>query len=156
VRQSNLHLIYPARIVNRSYVEELYEHRYQREFANIVGLAWRLIRSERGGLVVVGYYALMQLASLAHRSGCIRLADWLRRFIPIDRVEQGCSSLLRASFGVVMTEAGGCAVDIDKERDYDVSRLHYADWHKAQLERAEKLYGPLRLGSGAAEPPVDS
>jgi len=37
-----------------------------------------------------------------------------------------------------------------------VSRLHYDDWRKAQLERAEKLYGPPRLGSGAAGPAVDS
>jgi len=156
VRQSNLHLLYPARIVNRSYIEEMYEHRHQREFANIVGLAWRLIKSERGGLVVFGYYALMQLAGVAHRTGCFKLADWLRRWIPMERVERGCSALLRASFGVVMTEAGGCAVDIDKERDYDVSRARFEDWHKAQIERAEQLYGPVRLGAGETEPVTET
>ena len=48
-RQSNLHLSRPGRVMNRTYVEEMYEHRHQREFAEIVGLAWRLLRSERGG-----------------------------------------------------------------------------------------------------------
>ena len=31
-RQSNLHLIRPGRVMNRNYVEEMYEHRHQREF----------------------------------------------------------------------------------------------------------------------------
>ena len=31
-RQSNLHLIRPGRVLNRCYVEEMYEHRHQREF----------------------------------------------------------------------------------------------------------------------------
>ena len=47
-RQSNLHLVKPARIVNRQYVEELYEHRYQKEFGNIVRLAWRRPKAPTG------------------------------------------------------------------------------------------------------------
>jgi hypothetical protein len=149
-RQSNLHLIRPGRIGNRHYIEEMYEHRHQREFGKIVSLAWRLLRSERGGLVVFGYYALMHLAAFAHRRGWQSLADWLRKWIPLARIQQGVSELLRASFCFVPTEAGGCAVDIDKERDYDVSALRYAEWHKAQCELAERLYGPALPAGGDA------
>ncbi|HEY5657444.1 MAG TPA: hypothetical protein VIY27_06610 [Myxococcota bacterium] len=155
-RQSNLHLIRPGRIGNRHYIEEMYEHRHQREFGSIAGLAWRLLRSERGGLVVFGYYVLMHLAAMADRSGWQGLADRLRHWIPIARIENGCSALLRASFCFVATEAGGCAVDIDTERDYDVSALRYDDWYKAQIELAERLYGPAlpagAAGRSAAEP----
>lgn len=154
-RQSNLHLIRPGRIGNRHYIEEMYEHRHQREFGSIAGLAWRLLRSERGGLGVFGYYALMHLAGMADRTGWHALADWVRQWIPIARIERGCSALLRGSFCFVATEAGGCAVDIDKERDYDVSVLRYAEWHKAQLELAERLYGPA-LPAGADVCDVDS
>jgi hypothetical protein len=151
-RQSNLHLIRPGRIGNRHYIEEMYEHRHQREFGKIVSLAWRLLRSERGGLVVFGYYALMHLAAFADRRGWQSLADWLRQWIPIARIQRGVSGLLRASFCFVPTEAGGCAVDIDKEHDYDVSVLRYSEWHKAQCELAERLYGPaLPAGGGAGD-----
>lgn len=152
-RQSNLHLLRPARIVNRHYVEEMYEHRHQREFGQILALAWRLLRSERGGLVVVTFYVLMHLASFADRWGLSRLADWLRTFIPMERIERGVSSLLRASFRLIVTEAGGSALDIDSEEDFAVAKLRYAAWWKAQCEHAERIYGAAALpGRSQAEP----
>jgi GTP:adenosylcobinamide-phosphate guanylyltransferase len=144
-RQSNLHLIRPGRVLNRYYVEELYEHRHQREFWQIVGLAWRLLRSERGGFAVLGYYGLMHLAGALDRRGIRRLADRVRRWIPIARIEAGCSTLLRGDFQFVVTEGGGCAVDIDNEHDYDVAAARYEEWRKDQLARVEQLYGPLPL-----------
>ena len=144
-RQSNLHLIRPGRVRNRYYVEEMYEHRHQREFGPIVALAWRLLRSERGGFAVVGYYALMHLAGLLDRRGYRRIADRLRRWIPMARIEQGITTLLGADFRFVVTEGGGCAVDIDNEHDYDIAALRYEEWRKEQLARVEQLYGPLRV-----------
>jgi GTP:adenosylcobinamide-phosphate guanylyltransferase len=150
-RQSNLHLVQPARLVNRRYIEEMYEHRYQREFGNIAKLAWTLVRDERGGLVVLYYYGLMHLAAIADRWGLKRLADRVRSWIPLQRIEAGCSTLLRASFRFVVTYAGGCAVDIDNEHDFDVSSARYEEWRAAQAERAAKLYGSLRLEAPPAQ-----
>ena len=144
-RQSNLHLIRPGRVMNRSYVEEMYEHRHQREFWQIVGLAWRLLRSERGGFAVLAYYGLMHLAGALDRRGIRRVADRVRRWIPIGRIERGCSALLRGDFQFVVTEGGGCAVDIDNEHDYDVAAARFEEWRKEQLSRVEQLYGPLPL-----------
>ena len=144
-RQSNLHLIRPARIRNRHYIDEMYEHRHQREFWQIIGLAWRLLRSERGGFAVLGYYALMHLAGALDRRRIRWVADLVRRWIPISRIEVGCSSLLRGDFQFVVTEGGGCAVDIDNEHDYDVAAARYEEWRKDQLARVEQLYGPLPL-----------
>ena len=142
-RQSNLHLIRPGRVRNRTYVEDMYEHRHQREFAKILGLAWRLLRSERGGFAVVGYYGLMHLAGALDRRGAHWIADHVRRWIPLARIERGISTLLRGTFQFVITEGGGCAVDIDNEHDYDVAALRYDEWRKDQLARVEQLYGPL-------------
>jgi len=153
-RQSNLHVIRPARIGHRHYVEEMYEHRHQREFGKVIRLAWRLLRSERGGFTVLGYFLLMHLAGIADRTGWKAIADRVRRWISIERVERGCSALLGGSFRFVTTEAGGCAVDIDTERDYKVSRLRFDDWQKAQLELAERLYGPaLPMPGGCTRDP---
>jgi hypothetical protein len=149
-RVSNLHLVRPARIVNRSYVEELYEHRYQKQFGNIVGLAGRLVRKEEGGLRMLRYYILIHLAGFANRRGWRRLADWLRAWIPLDRVADACSALLRADFRFAVTDIGGCAVDIDNEGDYDVARLAFDRWRTAQRERAERRYGRLPAPSAAA------
>jgi GTP:adenosylcobinamide-phosphate guanylyltransferase len=151
-RQSNLHLVRPAKLGNRHYVEDLYEHRYQKEFWHIVALAWRLLRSEEGGLRILVYYGLMHLASLADRRGWRRLADWLRRGITLPRVEATCGALLRTGFRFVVTDVGGCAVDIDNEPDYDTAKIRYEDWRKAQRARAESLYGPLPLPAVAGAP----
>jgi GTP:adenosylcobinamide-phosphate guanylyltransferase len=146
-RVSNLHLVKPARIVNRTYVEEIYEHRYQKQFGNIVGLAARLVRTEEGGLRILRYYILIHLAGFANRRGWLRLADWLRAWIPLDRVSEAVSSLLRADFRFTVTEIGGCALDIDKERDYDVAAIAFERWKAAQRERAERYAGGLATGS---------
>ena len=151
-RQSNLHLIRPARVVNRHYIDEMYEHRHQREFGQIIGLAWRLLRSERGGLGVLGFYLLMHLAGFADRLGLARLADAVRQLIPAQRIERGVSSLLRASFRLIVTEAGGCAVDIDTEADFEASRLRFDDWWKAQRERATRIYGGALAGRAGGSP----
>jgi hypothetical protein len=151
-RQSNLHLIRPARIGNRHYIDEMYEHRHQREFGQIAALAWRLLKSERGGFATVTYYLLMHLAGLADRRGLRRSADLLRRLIPTARIERGVSSLLRASFRLIVTEGGGCAVDIDTEADFDAAKLRFESWWKAQRERAAQVYGAA-LGAGATPGP---
>ena len=153
-RQSNLHLIRPARIRNRHYIDEMYEHRHQREFGQIVGLAWRLLRGERGGFGVLWYFLLMHVAGLTDRWGLTFAADALRRLIPTARIERGVSSLLGGSFRLIVTEAGGCAADIDTEADLDAARLCFDVWGKAQRERAARLYRALPPPSaGSREPP---
>ena len=148
VRQSNLHMIRPAKIVNRHYIEEMYEHRYQRQFGNILALAWRLLVSERGGFVLLFYYLLMHAASFADRHGWKHSADAIRGWIPTARIERGVSSLLRAAFRLVTTEAGGSGVDVDNESDLEAARQRFAEWSAAQRKRAAELYGPPALPDG--------
>ncbi|MDH3212481.1 MAG: nucleotidyltransferase family protein [Myxococcales bacterium] len=148
LRQSNLHLVRPARIINRTYIEEMYENRYQREFGSVVAMAWRLLRA--GGFRVVAYYALMHLAGATDRLGLRRVSDRLRRWIALERTEAAVSMMLQTSFRFVPTDLGGAAVDIDNERDCDVARRRYDEWVKAQTGLAEALCGPLPLPPGEA------
>ncbi len=150
-RQNNLHLVKPARITNRFYIEEMYEHRYQRQFGQILGLAWRLLRSEEGGLQLLYYYGLMHLAAVADRRGWRRSADRLRRWISLAKVEVAVSRLLRSSFRTAVIDLGGCAVDIDNEDDYQAARLRYKEWRTREEARANELYGPLALPARAGQ-----
>jgi hypothetical protein len=151
-RQSNLHLIKPARIGNRQYVEEMYEHRYQRQIGQMIALGWRLLRIQEGGFSVLYSYALMHLAAIADRWRLARIADWIRSRIPMARVEAGCSALLQGAFRFAVTEVGGCAVDIDNEPDYEAARARFELWRARQGARAAALLGPLAsCASGSRE-----
>ena len=143
LRQSNLHLARPGRLGNRHYIEEMYEHRHQREIGDMLGLMWRLLRSKQGGLTVVFFFLLMHLGGVADRWGWRRLADWLRQTVSIARTEAAVSRLLRTRFRFVLTEIGGSAIDIDTEAEYDAARARFAEWTEAQQARAEALVGEL-------------
>src|SRR5262245_31375329 len=129
-RQSNLHLVKPAKLGKRQYIEDMYEHRYQRQLGQVLGLAWRLFMDRGGGVRVLFYYALMHLAGVLDRSGVRHLADAVRRWIDLPRVERACGALLRGSFRFVVTDVGGCALDVDNEHDLDIARLRFADWER--------------------------
>ena len=143
LRQNNLHLVKPGRLGNRHYIEEMYEYRHQLEWRNILALAWRLLRSETGGVAILFFYVLMQLAGLADRWGWQRLAGALRRRVSLARVEAALSGLLRTRLRFAISELGGCAVDIDTEQEYDAARTRFDEWSKAEALRAEALYGPV-------------
>jgi hypothetical protein len=63
-------------------------------------------------------------------------------------VERAVSTLLRTDCRFVITEAGGCAVDVDRECEYDVVRQRFDDWSAAQAAKAERLCGPLPIPPG--------
>jgi hypothetical protein len=152
LRQSNLHLVKPAKLGNRHYVEEMYENRYQRQLGPVLRIAWRILRRRGGGVGVLVSFALMHFAGLLDRSGWRRLADLVRGWLDLERVAVYCGRLLDTDFRFIVTEAGGCAVDIDNEDDLDVARLRYREWRAAQEARAQRLYGALALPARAGGP----
>ncbi len=147
-RQSNLHLVKPARLRNRVYVQDMYEQRHQRRIGPVGRLAWRLLRVEQGGMTALFYFSLMHLAGWADRRGWRWLSDWIRRRIAMTRIERGAGRLLGCTFRLVVTEAGGCAIDIDTEQDCDAARERFGEWREAQERRARRLYG----GAAAQHP----
>ncbi len=145
VRQSNLHLVRPARMGHRWYVEDMYEHRYQKELFHAVALAWRILTYKGGGIRLVLYYAVMHVAGVADRARLRGFADALRRFVSFARIDRACSQLLDTRFRLIVTDVGGCGVDIDSERDVDTARERFEEWSKQQAEHAARLHGPALL-----------
>ncbi|MDX1650536.1 MAG: nucleotidyltransferase family protein, partial [Myxococcota bacterium] len=152
-RQNNLHLVRPARLGKRHYVEEMYENRYQKQLGNVLRLAWKIATDEGGGVRVLFYYGLMHLAGLLDRHGLRRLADRVRRLVTLERTERACSALLDTRFRFVSTDVGGCAVDIDNEHDFDCAEARFEEWREAQQRLAERIHGPLPLPETAGGAP---
>jgi len=145
LRQSNLHLAKPGRMGARELIEEMYEHRHQRRFFNMLVFGYKLMASDGGGLRVALFYLLIHLGGLADRWGLHRLADWLRRANTLARTEDAISRILKTRFRFVVTDVGGCAIDVDTEEEYDAVKARFAEWSEAQHARAVSLHGELAL-----------
>ena len=154
VRQSNIHLVRPARMGHRWYIEDMYEHRYQKELFHALALAWRILTYEGGGIRLVAYFAIMHLAGLFDRARMRGIADALRRFVSFARIDRACSQLLATRFRLIVTEVGGCGIDIDNERDIDTARERFEEWSKQQAQHAAELHGPALLPSRASDAPA--
>ena len=115
----------------------------------MLGLAWRILTNQAGGPRMIFYYALMHLALLFDRARLRGFADVVRRWVPVARIERACSSLLDTRFRLVVTGMGGCAIDIDNEKDLDVAREQYEGWKQELASQAEQLYGAPRLEAAA-------
>lgn len=156
VRQNNLHYARPARIGRLDRIEEMYEHRHQRRFWNMFKLALHLLLARVGGLKIAVLFGVMHLAGIADRNGHRRLARWLGRWVTLDLNQRTIAKLLDTRFVFVVTESGGCALDIDTEAEYDAMRARYAEWMADQRARSARLFGELpesvsreRAGSAA-------
>ena len=84
VRQSNLHLAAPGRFGNLHYVESMYEHRHQREWGDMLGLAWQLLKSRQGGIVVSLFFAFWPAlidytSALYGGAGSYSMKRWVTR-----------------------------------------------------------------------------
>lgn len=125
LKQNNLHLTKPAKIVNRHYAQDMYEHRKQREISSMVGLAWRLLRSEEGGGAIAFFFLLIVISGWLDRHRLRGLADRARQIVSIERVERALGRLMKTELRLIVPEIGGCAVDVDTEQEYDAICKNY-------------------------------
>jgi GTP:adenosylcobinamide-phosphate guanylyltransferase len=132
-RQNNLHCVRPLRMRNRHYIQDMYENRYQKEWGNMLRLAWRVLTREFRNLWVLGIYLVMHAAGVLQRRGYRRLSDAVRRFASLATVERGISALLQTRVVCVATALGGAALDIDNAQDLDTAEQMFARWKREQL-----------------------
>ena len=124
VRQNNLHLIRPFSIAHLEYFERFYEMRYQREQWNTVKVLWEVLRASGGISRPVGYYLFAQAAMRAELMGLERLAAWFRRRVPTAGMCAAISRFSGCRFGVLKGPGAGAALDVDSERDLELTRTH--------------------------------
>jgi len=149
-RQNNLHYARPARIGRLDRIEEMYELRHQRRFWNMFTLAVRIFASRVGGFKIAWLFSLMHFAGVADRNNRPRLARFLARAVSLEINRATISKILDTRFVFVVTESGGCGLDIDTEEEYDAVCERFEEWSKAQHDRSIMLHGALsgRLEEG--------
>jgi len=135
-RQNNLHFVRPLRLVNRHYIQDLYENRYQKRVGNMLRLAGRILWREYRHLWVFFAYLCLHLAAVLDRRGHRALADRVRAKIPLRTVERGIGELLGTCFRMVITGFGGAAVDIDNSADLQAAEKMGPCWKAAQARIA--------------------
>ncbi len=127
-RLNNLHLIKPFRILNRSYVKTVYERRYQKRPFNIVKMVYDFIFTEGFGFKPLALYAILELAILCRFLGITSIVNWLRKRASKEEVSAYAGVLLKTRIGIVTTTIGGCATDIDNDKDFITATEMYHEW----------------------------
>lgn len=152
LKQNNLHLTKPAKIVNRHYAQDMYEHRKQREVGSMVGLAWRLLRSEEGGGSIAFFFLLIALSGWLDRHRLRRLADRARHIVSTERVERALGRLMKTDLRLIVPEIGGCAIDVDTEQEYDAICKNYDRLYTEVKRRAAERAALAARADGVSDP----
>lgn len=147
-RINNLHLVKPAQIGNRHYIQIMYRYRYQRNIKNVIRFGIELFKKDR----YHGYrfYLCLLVCLMAARMKFYRLADWVRQWVPKRHLETWVSQGLRTRFYGLVTPFPGATLDIDNNRDFEVLKLRWHDW-KSYLNGLVARYPlPKELSTNAA------
>lgn len=139
LRQNNLQMVRPFKVINRHYIQILYDLRYQKEFGNMVRLAWEILNKEEGGWGTLGNYALMQLSLFFARLRLNFLRDFFRKRTRIDSVIECLAKLMKTRLTVAYTSLGGAALDIDCDQEYEVIERRFSEWMAYQENKAKEI-----------------
>lgn len=130
-RISNLHLVKPFRILNREYIEKMYEYRYQKDIGNIIKLILELMRRHAGFKSLL-FYIFVQMALFFSHIRLEFLSRFFRQFVPIKLAEGIVSDVLKTRLKLVEASFGGAALDVDNERDFNTIEVMYKEWMEHQ------------------------
>jgi GTP:adenosylcobinamide-phosphate guanylyltransferase len=131
-RQNNLHMVKPSRMMNRTYIQKIYDYRLQREWGNIARLFWEIFRTGEGTYRMIGQYLLLHLASQLYRVPFIKLHRIPAFFVLRSGMNESIGRLLATRFTTVETHLGGAALDIDTQEHYAVIQENFDAWRAMQ------------------------
>lgn len=136
LRISNIQMVKPFRIANRNEIHEIYKIRHLRKLKNIVRFGRELIdrKLTREEWTVWGK---MFLAMKLQKGGFVGLADYFRKDAPMAVVENAASKLLGTRAKMVITDYGGCAVDVDHASNVRAIEENYDSWMALQREHTD-------------------
>jgi molybdopterin-guanine dinucleotide biosynthesis protein A len=125
-RINNLHLVKPLRILNRSYIKEIYQYRYQRNIRNVIPFALKLIGKDKPECFK--FYIGLQMSLMFAAMKMERMVDHFRAWVPKKELGQCISRILKTRFMGLEVPFPGAALDIDNDRDYETIKLRFREW----------------------------
>jgi len=136
-RQNNLHFGKLFLVRNKKYVEKMYEHRHQREWKDIVSLAFEILRTEKGSYKSLIYFILLQVSMMLTSVGLVFFSDQVRKLVGLTEMEEIIGILMGTKMKTAPTYYGGAALDIDSDEEFDAVKDNYEDWMAYQRELYE-------------------
>jgi CTP:molybdopterin cytidylyltransferase MocA len=128
-RQNNMHLGRPFALSNKIYIEKMYEYRHQREWNDILKLAFEILRTEKGSWKSLYYFSVLQSCLILSNMKFHALVDRLRKLVSLHRhVEPTVGLVLGTRLRTIETTYGGAALDIDSDYEFETIRANFSDW----------------------------
>jgi hypothetical protein len=142
VRQNNMHLGRLFAFRNKIYIERMYEFRHQREWNDIVKLAFEILRTEKGSWKTLYYFVVLQSCLFLSGVGFFSLANRLRRLVSLHtQVEPTMGLVLGTRVKAIETTYGGAALDIDSDYEFETIKANFAEWKAHQDELFKQRRG---------------
>jgi len=142
VRQNNMHLGRLFAFRNKIYIEKMYEFRHQREWNDIVKLAFEILRTEKGSWKTLYYFVILQSCLFLSNVGLFSLANRLRRLVSLrTQVEPTMGLVLGTRIKAIETTYGGAALDIDSDYEFETIKANFAEWTDYQLRLFRERHG---------------
>jgi len=127
-RLNNLHLVKPARIENRHYIQTMYQYRYQRNFKNLILFGLSLFGKDKAAHY--RYYIGLQMGLLFGGLGWNWPLGYFRTWVPKRELERSISTIMKTRFMAMEVPFPGAALDIDNDRDYETMKARFNEWRE--------------------------
>jgi len=127
---NNLHLVRPFHIHNREFLDKIYECRYQRKLGNILRMAFEFMRLKGLGARAILLYLKLALFVFFRFIGLQGLAKISKGRATEAEVSSYAGKVSQTRIGIIQTTRGGCAVDVDKEKDFETINRRFREWIK--------------------------
>lgn len=127
-RINNLHLVKPLKILNRQYIKDMYQYRYQRNIKNVMLFGWKLIGKDR--LEKFKYYIGLEASLMFSSLGVKPMVEFFRNWTQKKELEQCISRIMKTRFMGMEIPFPGAALDIDNNRDYETIKLRFKEWRE--------------------------
>ncbi|PIQ97542.1 MAG: hypothetical protein COV67_03655 [Nitrospinae bacterium CG11_big_fil_rev_8_21_14_0_20_56_8] len=127
-RINNLHMVKPFHIINRAYIQKMYQYRYQRNFKNLVLFGLSLFGKDK--IKNYQYYIGLELCLLCAAMGWTPLLEHFRKWIPKKGLEGCISHILKTRFVALEVPFAGATLDIDNDKDYETMKARFNEWRE--------------------------
>ncbi|OGW14792.1 MAG: hypothetical protein A3K09_01800 [Nitrospinae bacterium RIFCSPLOWO2_12_FULL_47_7] len=136
-RINNLHLVKPLRILNRQYIKDMYQYRYQRDIKNIILFGLKLFGKDR--LEKFKYYFGLEACLLFSSLGKESMVNFFRNWTQKKEIEQCISRIMKTRFMGLEVPFPGAALDIDNNQDYETIKSRFREWREHLSHRPYPL-----------------